>query len=329
MRYARLIGLIWVLTACNSENPPSAADEAGDAGEGDTRDAAPLAPARDAETAADGTDNGQRDPNPEPEPDPGPDPEPDDCRAERCNNRDDDCDRRVDEADPAIGTPCGIGEGDCAREGRVTCRDGMLQCDAPMAAPTAELCNGDDDDCDGEVDEGFDVGRACDEGIGLCLRPGRIRCDGVTSYCDAAPGRPQAELCDGADDDCDGRIDEALPGSAIIRNDWIQEVQYSAACNLVLTEFPVMYVSVDCRLDDPGCQNAAIEGPGAALFEGAPGRHTVHARCCLIDGTRCFGQDRSCSLPGSPEVYPCTCLEGSFNINLLQCDTIEFAACSR
>lgn len=251
-------------------------------------------------------------------------------RSEACNGLDDDCDGALDEAFPTLGRPCDVGTGACRRSGRITCgRDGGAVCDAAAGAPSRELCNGEDDDCDGRVDEGFPVGQGCDEGLGVCLRPGRMRCDGVAAVCDARPGPPRAEVCDGVDGDCDGRVDEGNPSRIVIRNDWVTVPLYSAACNLVLNQVPVMYVSVDCRLDDPGCERAAINGPGAALYEGPPGRHFVHARCCQIDGTQCFGQNRRCSLPGSNEVYWCSCLEGEFDVNVAQCGEVEFAACSQ
>jgi hypothetical protein len=68
-----------------------------------------------------------------------------------------------------------------------------------------------DDDCDGQTDEGFDVGRACSAGQGACLRQGQLRCspDGTAAVCSATPGTPGTERCgDAIDNDCDGRTDE-------------------------------------------------------------------------------------------------------------------------
>ncbi len=74
---------------------------------------------------------------------------------EVCNGVDDDCDGFVDE-DLPTGGPCQVDNdfGTCA--GTLVCGGaaGMV-CDA--ATPAAETCNGLDDDCDGEVDEGFAV----------------------------------------------------------------------------------------------------------------------------------------------------------------------------
>jgi len=75
-----------------------------------------------------------------------------------------------------------------------------------------EVCNGIDDDCDQEIDEGFSVGDACSVGIGECYAEGNLICtiDGLGTECDAVAGDPSAEICDGLDNDCDTFTDEDL-----------------------------------------------------------------------------------------------------------------------
>jgi MYXO-CTERM domain-containing protein len=82
----------------------------------------------------------------------------------------------------------------------------------PAVHPGAtELCNGVDDDCDDEIDEGCpcDDGatRPCGSDVGECS-PGTERCTAEQwGACEGETG-PQPELCNGVDDDCDGEIDE-------------------------------------------------------------------------------------------------------------------------
>ncbi len=136
-----------------------------------------------------------------------------DAGAERCNGADDDCDGETDEG-LAVGEPCAAGFGLCQRPGRIVCVPaGEATCDAQAAdLARAETCDGVDEDCDGRVDEDFDVGEACHDGEGACRRAGRLVCAGdrSTAVCDARRGAPERERCNGADDDCDGRNDEGF-----------------------------------------------------------------------------------------------------------------------
>ncbi len=58
-----------------------------------------------------------------------------------------------------------------------------------------EVCNGQDNNCDGVVDEGFDV-----DGDGVTSCGGDCDDGEANTY----PGAP--ELCDGIDNDCDGTV---------------------------------------------------------------------------------------------------------------------------
>jgi hypothetical protein len=104
---------------------------------------------------------------------------------ESCANEgaDDDCDATADDI-AGRGDPCIVSanHGLC-RNGALQCQAGALACVTPQPPPnagtTAEaLCDGRDEDCDGTVDDGFDLltdpancgmcGRACDAGQTCC-----------------------------------------------------------------------------------------------------------------------------------------------------------------
>ena len=127
-------------------------------------------------------------------------------RDEQCDGADDDCDGAIDEAF-GVGLACEAGIGACRAVGRIECGEGGLaRCSAEAAAPAAEQCNGEDDDCDGRTDERLD-GRACGTGQSGACDVGVLACDGGAARCDAAVEAVD-EICDGIDNDCDGETDE-------------------------------------------------------------------------------------------------------------------------
>jgi len=143
--------------------------------------------------------------------------------AELCDGLDNDCDGDIDEEAEDAGTWYADADGDgygdaatsttaCAQPtGYVADAGDCDDSDAAINPDASEDCDGVDNDCDGETDEGcstdtadsatttdadadgYDEGSDCDDG-------------------DAAINPGASEDCDGVDNDCDGETDEGCVG---------------------------------------------------------------------------------------------------------------------
>jgi len=129
---------------------------------------------------------------------------------EKCNTFDDDCDGVLNEEN-AEG--CTVYYRDNDNDGYGKSNDTKCLCAAVDPYDTTlkndcddnnaainpgqkELCNGIDDDCQGGVDEDYDVGKACSKGIGTCKNSGKKECNSAkTGTKCSVTGKPAGTIC--------------------------------------------------------------------------------------------------------------------------------------
>lgn len=162
-----------------------------------------------------------------------------------CDGIDNNCDGNTDEGDPDVGAECDSDDADECAKGEFVCLEGGLVCEGDE--PVFEECNGEDDDCDGLIDEDFidsdqDGTPDCldndsdndgvDDDVDNCptvTNPGQENSDddpdgdacdedddndGTLDGDDCEPTDPlvhpgATEVCNGKDDDCDDQTDPA------------------------------------------------------------------------------------------------------------------------
>jgi len=303
--------------------------------------------------------------------------------AEVCNGNDDDCDGLRDEdydldtdlancgrcgrrCDPPHGVPACVA-GECRA---AACEEGWHDlngagddgCEYACTPAGAEACDGEDDDCDGLIDEDFDLlndanncvlcGRVC-EGeravmaceLGLCVitacEPGWEDRDGnPLNGCEVACVLVAPEMCDGLDNDCDGETDEDFdvdvdPAHCGGCNRSCARDYASTACDdrdCVLVECDEGWHDVDGALDN-GCEYACVaDGEEACDERDNDCDGLVDEEFDLrFDVAHCGGCDQACApdqaepecRDGECEIDACR--EGFFDVDEEPANGCEYA----
>ena len=185
---------------------------------------------------------------------------------EKCNGIDDNCNQQIDEGFGLL--TCGLG---VCQHSVELCQNGALQFCNPFEGAGQEVCDGQDNDCDSEIDESQGT-LTC--GLGICLHSVAACEDGQTVVCDPLQGAGQ-EACDGLDNDCDGPVDEGL-GTMLCGQGKCQQVLPACLDGEVPLCDPFAGAADEvCNGADDDCDGFADEELGQTTCGQGPCEHTV------------------------------------------------------
>ena len=223
---------------------------------------------------------------------------------------DDDCDGTVDNGPGCVckigeTKPCGKDTGEC-QKGVATCLDGKSysSCKGDRG-PTAEQCNGKDDDCNGVIDDNLKgLGQACTDPSkkGLCSQ-GTTVCQSGALLCKTPT--PQTETCDGKDNNCNGAIDD-IPSL----NQACQLAQQKGECrigqwrcinNTKTCKQTIQPTAEQCDGKDNNCNGTIDDIPNLNKTCAVPQSKGV----CSVGQWRCSGNQVTCQQTVQPSNELC------------------------
>jgi hypothetical protein len=183
---------------------------------------------------------------------------------------------------------------------------GQVDLDFNPCTPTGpELCDGADNDCNGEIDEGTD-GSPCDTGeSGVCADSTDECVNGVLECPQTV--FPSAELCNLLDDDCNDQIDEDNPEGGGACDTGVPGVcaDSTEVCVSGVLECPqtVSPSTEICNLLDDDCDGPVDEGTSGAPCD------TSLLGVCAAGTEQCQSGVLNCVPDNNPSAEVCNNLD--------------------
>ena len=254
---------------------------------------------------------------------------------EACDGLDNDCDGLIDE-----------GFKDSDFDGLKDCIDGDDDNDGELddadCAPTdpavfpgaPELCDGKDNNCNVEIDDG--LGKiSC--GKGECFHALDACVNGQLQQCDATAGAV-FETCDGKDNDCDGMVDEDLGSTTCGKGECLHTEFNCIDGQPNLCDPKAGEAVEECDGLDNDCDALIDEDSGAVSCGKGVCFHTIEScvggvvkECNPFAGAQpeaCDGLDNDCDGGVDEDLGDIACGEGECFHTQAYCDTGKVTVCN-
>ncbi len=164
--------------------------------------------------------------------------------------------------------------------------------------PSAEICDGIDNDCNGTPDDGLGQSTC---GVGACQVTTDNCIGGVTQTC--LPGTPTTEVCDGIDNDCNGTPDDGL-GQSTCGVGACQVTTDNCIGGVTQTCLPGTPATEVCDGIDNDCNGTPDDGLGQS---------TCGVGACQVTTDNCIGGVTQTCLPGTPTAEVCDGIDNDCN----------------
>jgi hypothetical protein len=241
-----------------------------------------------------------------------------------CDGIDDDCDGANDEEYASVVTNCGIGA--CQANGATSCVSGVVEDDCVPGSPSAEVCDGVDNNCDGTSDEAPAADADCDDtlfctGVETCAGGACVAGTDPCSVGDCHEDIDECVICSTAADCVD--LDDAQagePGIPVIDDVCTWGSCDAGSCNVVNTVVPadvggafgVCFTDTFCNVHDQNhilacfagtnaCESINIDAGSSFGVCGSDGFCNVHDVNHVLS---CFAGTNPCQCGPSPGTAP-------------------------